>query len=276
MFNRNVIIGAVVAGVIAVGAAVAVLVSGSETPDKIDLSSIHTTEAPTTEALETTAPPETTTQAPVQTQEGEDVQSLSYRIAVYESEGNIRIEYPVISQMEDTQKQDRINQHLMDNALSLLKSWDTEGGKCAINIKCQVPTLTRKRITAVYTGSASQEQAAHPVNLFYTNTYDLVAEADLGLSDFADPYTMAGYVLSDDVQFAQIGSASLADALAARQAMDIDAYTEIFTQADFPFDAEKTWPSSFSYERQGVIYFSIPVAHAIGDYLIVKFTPDTK
>lgn len=276
MLNRNVIIGAVIAGVIAVGAAVAVLVSGSETPDKIDLSSIHTSEAPTTEVPETTAPPESTTQAPTQAQEDEDVQSLTYSIAVYEQDGKIRIEYPVISQMTDTQKQDRINQHLMDNALSLLKSWDTEDGKCSIDIKCQVPALTRKRITAVYTGSASQEQAAHPVNLFYTNTYDLVAEADLGLSDFADPYTMAGYVLSDDIQFAQIGSTSLADALAARQTMDINYYTEIFTQADFPFDAETTWPSSFSYERQGVIYFSIPVPHALGDYLIVKFTPETK
>lgn len=275
MLNRNVIIGAVVAGVIAVGAAVAVLVSGSETPDKIDLSSIHTSEVPT-EAPETTVPPETTEPATLAKPEGEEVQSLSYSIAVYESQGKIRIEYPVISQMADTEKQDQINQHLMDNALSLLKAWDTEGGKCTIDIKCQVPALTRKRITALYTGHASQEGAAHPVNLFYTNTYDLIADADLGFSDFADPYTMAGYVLSNDVQFAETGGGSLADALEARQKMDIDYYTDIFTHADFPFDAEKTWPSSFSYERQGVIYFSIPADHAIGDYLIVKFTPDTK
>ena len=37
MINRNVIIGAVIAGVLAVGTSVAVLVSSSETPDKIDL-----------------------------------------------------------------------------------------------------------------------------------------------------------------------------------------------------------------------------------------------
>ena len=67
MINRNVIIGAVIAGVLAVGTSVAVLVSSSETPDKIDLSSIHTAETPT-EAPETTAPPETTTQAPTQAQ----------------------------------------------------------------------------------------------------------------------------------------------------------------------------------------------------------------
>ena len=49
MINRNVIIGAVIAGVLAVGTSVAVLVSSSETPDKIDLSSIHTAETPTEE-----------------------------------------------------------------------------------------------------------------------------------------------------------------------------------------------------------------------------------
>lgn len=275
MLNRNVIIGAAIAGVVVVGAAVAVLVSSSETPDKIDLSSIHT-EAPTQEP-QTTAPPETTTAAPTQAvQEGENVQSLSYTIAAYESEGKIRIEYPVISQMDDTEKQEKINQHLMDNALSLLKAWDTEGGKCTVDIQCQVPALTRKRITAVYTGYVSPEGAAHPSNIFYTNTYDLIAGADLGFSDFADPYTMAGYVLSNDVQFAETGGGSLADALEARQRVSIDDYTDIFTKADFPLDAQATWPSSFSYERQGVIYFSIPVEHAIGDYLIVKFTPETK
>lgn len=276
MLNRNVIISAAVAGVIVIGAAVAVIVSRSETPDKIDLSSIHTTEAPAQEP-ETTAPPETTPAPTTQTAaEGDEVQSLSYQIAAYESDGKIRIEYPVISQMSDSAKQDQINQYLMENALSLLKAWDTEGGKCTIDIKCQVPALTRKRITALYTGYASADGAPHPVNLFYSNTYDLIAGTDLGLSDFADPYTMAGYVLSDDVQFEETGKGSLADVLEARQMMDIAYYTDIFTKADFPFDAEVTWPSSFSYEKQGIIYFSIPVPHAIGDYAIIKFTPETK
>ena len=58
--------------------------------------------------------------------------------------------------------------------------------------------------------------------------------------------------------------------------MDIEYYTDIFENADFPFDAENYWPSTFSYEKQGEIYFSIPVSHSLGDYAIVKFTPETK
>ena len=41
-------------------------------------------------------------------------------------------------------------------------------------------------------------------------------------------------------------------------------------------DAENYWASDFSYEKQGEIYFSIPVSHSLGDYAIVKFTPETK
>lgn len=273
MANRNVIIGAMLTGAVVVGAAIAVVVSSAETPDKIDLSSIHTTEAPTT--MEETTPPVTETPAETSAAPAEnEAQSLTYTIASYEADGKIRIEYPVIAQMSDTAKQDQLNQHLMDNALSLLKAWDAE--KSTIEIKCQVPALSRKRITAVYTGYASNEDAPHPVNLFYTNTLDLTTGSDLGFSDFADPYTMAGYVLSDDVQFDSTGGGSLADVLEERRLMDIDAYTKIFTDADFPFNAEETWPTTFSYEKQGVIYFSIPINHAIGDYAIVKFTPDTK
>ena len=43
--------------------------------------------------------------------------------------------------------------------------------------------------------------AAHPVNLFYSNTVDLKDNTNLGLGDFTDSYTMAGYVLSSDVTF---------------------------------------------------------------------------
>ena len=96
-----------------------------------------------------------------------------------------------------------------------------------------VPALSQKRITVLYTGYASQEGAAHPVNQFYTNTVDLSSCKDMGLSDFADPYTMAGYVLSDDVEFDGVNGDQLTALLEERSAMDIEYYTDIFENADF-------------------------------------------
>ena len=50
----------------------------------------------------------------------------------------------------------------------------------------------------------------------------------------------------------------------------------VFNSADFPLSSETQWPESFSYEKQGTIYFSLPVPHALGDYVLVAFDPTTK
>ena len=58
--------------------------------------------------------------------------------------------------------------------------------------------------------------------------------------------------------------------------MDLDILTEVFNGADFPLASDTVWPESFSYEKQGRIYFSLPIPHALGDYVIVEFDPATK
>ena len=87
---------------------------------------------------------------------------------------------------------------------------------------------------------------------------------------------MAGYVLSDDVKFSGISSDVEAQVLSYRSSMDLDSLTAVFNSADFPLSSETQWPESFSYENQGTIYFSLPVPHALGDYVLVAFNPTTK
>ncbi len=277
MTNRNIIIAAVLSGTVIAGAIVAVAYSAMETPDKIDLSSTYTTAAATsqpesTEPSEETAPSESATQP----ESGQNqAESISYAIQQY-TEDSISIQYPVLSNIGDETKEAQLNQKLKENALSIIKAYCSDSKKAAISIKCQVPSLTRKRITALYTGSVSPEGAAYPSNVFYTNTLDLNSGSDLGLSDYTDPYTMAGYVLSDDVQFQNLSGQTLSAVLEERKLTDLNGYTAMFEGADFPCDPSKEWPSSFSYEKQGEIYFSIPVSHGAGDYAVVKFTPETK
>ena len=277
MTNRTILIGTILSGVVIAGAVIAVACSSAGKSD-IDLASTHTTAA-AADPAPTSAPPASSlattvdetvpqTEATIQS----DTANISYGIATY-TDGDISIRYPVLSHMDDEKKQEEVNQLLKENALSILKAWDVESGDCTIKIDCKVPSLNRKRVTAIYTGGAEDKIAAHPMSLFYTNTVDLAAVKDMGLSDFTDPLAMAGYVLSDDVQLDGPNGDVTKEEL--RQ-MDLDYYTGIFKEADFPFDASATWPSTFSYEQQGVIYFSVPVSHAVGDYVIVKFTPETK
>ena len=56
--------------------------------------------------------------------------------------------------------------------------------------------------------------------------------------------------------------------------MDQAYYTNLFQHADFPYS--DTFPECFSYEFEGSVYVSLPVAHAIGDYILAAYTPENK
>ncbi|WP_027641617.1 hypothetical protein [Enterocloster clostridioformis] len=271
--NKKILIGAIGAAVVIGGVAIGLILS--KTPEKADLSTIHTqaaTEAPKESLPATTQAPETdeTTEA----QEGA-ASSVSASIETYTS-GKISIQYPAVDQLDSASKKDKINELLKTNALSVIKANDIDEANDTLDIKCKVISVDRKRLTATYTGTLSAKGAAHPVNLFYSNTVNLLQAQNLGLDDFTDAYTMAGYVLSDDVKFSGISSDVEAQVLSYLSSMDLDSLTAVFNSADFPLSSETQWPESFSYEKQGTIYFSLPVPHALGDYVLVAFDPTTK
>ena len=178
--------------------------------------------------------------------------------------------------MDDANMQAKVNELLKNNALSYIKAVGVDESKDALSVKCEVISVDRKRLTATYTGTYSAEGAAHPVNVFYANTVNLSQALDLGFSDFTDAYTMAGYVLSDDVEFAGLSAEEAKAVLEYRSTLTLEQLTEIFNNADFPLASADKWPESFSYEKRGTVCFSLPVPHALGDYVIVTFDPSTK
>ena len=271
--NKKILIGAIGAAVVIGGVAIGLILS--KTPEKADLSTIHTAAA--TEAPKETLPATTQAQETEETAESQEgaASSVSASIETYTS-GKVSIQYPAVDQLDDASKKDKINELLKTNALSVIKANDIDEANDTLDIKCKVISVDRKRLTATYTGTLSAKGAAHPVNLFYSNTVNLLQAQNLGLDDFTDAYTMAGYVLSDDVKFSGISSDVEAQVLSYRSSMDLDSLTAVFNSADFPLSSETQWPESFSYENQGTIYFSLPVPHALGDYVLVAFDPTTK
>lgn len=256
------------------------LLSGCKSKhEKIDLSSIHTTAAPEN-TRETMADPTIETEAPGTKETGSSSESAAETKAAVKADiskytsGKVSIEYPVVSNTGDSEKEKKINELLKTNALSLVTDNEMDEASTTVNIKCKVISIDRRRLTATYTGSYALENAAFPVNVFYTNTLDLSKCDNLGFNDYSDAYTMAGYVLSGDCTFYNV-SAELEKALMEhKNTQDIDYYTNLFNKADF--GNSDTFPESFSYENQGVVYFSIPVPHALGDYAVIKFTTESK
>lgn len=275
--NKKVILGISAAAVAAVIAGAGAALMTSAPPEKIDLSSTYTTPAPSEEE---TAPPETTTPpentVPETTSQAEeDVSKISASIETY-TLGKISIEYPQVEGLNDEALQATINDTLRYNALSASVGYKADESKDTFSIKCQVISIDRRSLTALYTGLFTPEGAAYSTNVFYSNTMDLRDGSNLGLNNFTDSYTMAGYVLSSDVTFSGLTDEQTAAALAYRETLTIEEFTDIFNQADFPLQTGVEWPPSFSYEKQGSIFFTFPVPHALGDYVTVRFDPSTK
>uniref|UniRef100_UPI002A80A432 PdaC/SigV domain-containing protein n=1 Tax=Hungatella effluvii TaxID=1096246 RepID=UPI002A80A432 len=243
------------------------------------------------ETKETTAADKETTDAAGgetkkdDSKKADSASSVTTSIHTYTT-GNISVEYPVVSNLSKAAVQEKINKLLNEHALEFIKAYGVNESKDSLTVKCRVVSADRRRLTAVYTGSYMPEGGAHPVSLFYTNTIDTALGEDMGLTNYADPYTLAGYVLSGDCQFADADAALEKELMKVKNDTDIETYTEMFRRADFPWKAPKTtskdsdeavkFPEVFSYEDQGTIYVSIPVPHALGDFALIKYTPDTK
>lgn len=196
-------------------------------------------------------------------------------------EGNVSIQYPAVSGLEDGAKEEKINALLKSNALEILKAYSVNGEKDSLSLTAKINSVDRKRVTVVYTGLFSGDGAAHPVNLFFTNTVDLSLAKDLRLTDYADPNILAEYIRSDDCQLYD-ASPELTEALIPYFVQTSqETYAKMFQKADFPMEAPSSghtpaFPESFSYEDHGTIIISIPVPHSLGDFALIKYTPETK
>lgn len=265
----------------------ALSISGCKSREKIDLSGIHTSEAETVATTKetmagandkekkTTAASKETTEAK-ETQKGQDSSSaLSARskTATYK-DGKVSIEYPILSNLRDDKIEETVNHLIKENAIRIVKDNNLKPATDTVEVKYNIISLDRSRVVLTYEGSMMAEGAAHPTAVFYTTTVDLGKGALMGLSDYADAYTMAGYIVSDDCVISKpSGSAEVMEQVKSKS---LEEYWEILKQCDFTAEGLTGFPQSFSYENQGNIYICIPTIHAVGDYAIVRFTPDTK
>lgn len=252
--------------------------------DKIDLSGSQASEGTVQTAPASTTIAETESSSNITIEPGiENAQSqgtsaggsaaalsLSVQTDTYQN-GNISIQYPVIS---DNSVKAGINEHLKENALAILKAWEIDEARDTMNITCKILSATKNRITVRYDGSVMTDDGMPPTAVFYTNTVNLSSGSDIGLSYLADPATLASYVLSDDCTFPEADAETIAAAKTFLKEENPAYYTGLFQNADFPY--QETFPECFSYEYEGSVYFSLPVPHALGDYILAAYTPENK
>lgn len=265
----------------------ALVFTGCKKKEPIDLSSLHTTEAIEKETMPPTTAEPTTVAPETKAEDGKNPggqYTIQTEMKSF-SEKNISVEYPEVTGMKDTEKQKKVNDILKNNAQAIADVYPVSGEGQSLSIKATVESSNLRRITVTYKGEY-KESPSKTTRIYYTNAVNIETAQNLGLSDYVDSYTLAGYVASGDYT---LETTSGFDEQAIRTYINTadkntDYYYKLLQNADFSATSgandtkhtEQTWPKVFSHEKQGTIYLSIPLSQELGSYAIVKYNPDNK
>ncbi len=253
--------------------------TGCKNKEKEELTGIHSTEetketmketmAETTKAVKESTSAETTSAG----SSASSALTVRSKIAT-EKNGKVSIEYPILSNLRDEKTAETVNNLIKENALRIVTDNKLDPEKDNVTVECDIISLDRSKAVMTFRGSMKTDGSAYPVSLFYTMTIDLSKGTLQGLSDYADPYTMAGYILSDDCIITETVDKGAAKEYLSGQ--NLDSLWQTLKKADFTSAEKDLFPESFSYVNNGVIYISVPVSHALGDYILVEFHPEAK
>lgn len=279
--------------------ALPVISAGCKSKDTSDLKSIMTTEAngamsPTTTAAEgangamspTTIAPtndskesslaETKSSKTTTAEKKSSSKSSVTENAQSYSKDKSKISYPKLSGI-DSKIESSVNKAIEDNAKLALDSFTSNAGSTA-ELKYNVKNQSRNRMSIVYTGTLKTGNESKKI--IFTNNINLDTGESIGLTDFADPLTIANYILSDDVELENATNTQAAGFAEYKKNLTVDTLKALLEDADFPLikknDVNEGFPKLFSYESGGDIYISIPLSHELGDYVLVKYSPSTK
>lgn len=280
--------------------ALPVISAGCKSKDTSDLKSIMTTEAngamsptttaaegangamspttiaPTSDSKESTSLAETKSGKTNGTEKKASSKSSVTENAQSYTKDKSKISYPKLGGI-DSKIESSVNKTISDNAKLALDSFTSNAGSTA-ELKYNVKNQSRNRMSIVYTGTLKTGNDSKKI--IFTNNINLDTGESIGLTDFADPLTIANYILSDDVELENATNSQAAGFAEYKKNLTVDTLKALLEDADFPLikknDVNEGFPKLFSYESGGDIFISIPLSHELGDYVLVKYSPSTK
>ena len=280
--------------------ALPVIIAGCKSKDTSDLKSIMTTEAngalspttaeansangalsPTTiapknESKESSSLTETKTNETSATEKKASSKSGVTENAQSYSKDKSKISYPKLGGI-NSKIESSVNKAIEDNAKLALDSFSSGVGS-TVDLKYNIKNQSRNRMSIVYTGTVKTGNESKKI--IFTNNINLDTGESIGLTDFADPLTIANYILSDDVVLENASNSQAAGFAEYKKTLSVDTLKALLEDADFPLikknDVNEGFPKMFSYESGGDIFISLPISHELGDYVLIKYSPSTK
>lgn len=174
------------------------------------------------------------------------------------TEGDIVIQYPQIAGLTDTERQDRINALIKDDATAIAE----EGG--TVDIAYTVTWTGPNLLSIQYSGLRNIEGSAYPNNLFYTTNVDIANGIKIGLSDvitiepsFVEKIKEGEFVTEDP------GLREAEDMI--RETVTGYNLAGALTNADNGYGQENP-DYCFTYFTENALGISVGVPHAVGDH----------
>jgi hypothetical protein len=187
----------------------------------------------------------------------------------------ISINYPQISNMNDIEKQDRLNQLIQTEALSLLNDYEAnELDKLTVKMDYVVGRHNAELFSIRWTGSRYLKGTPYPTGLFQSLNLDMQTGSKLRLQDVV----LVNAELVEAIKKGRIQAAK--DITSEQLRLENGKMLKSFAQADSTVSTENP-ARAFSYFTADGMGVSLAVIHALGDHvefelLMEKLTPFIK
>lgn len=202
----------------------------------------------------------------------EEVKKVDAKVETYITEdGKVTIEYPVVRNMQNTQMQDKVNEVLKNNAVSVIKNFPINA-KDTANIKCSINYLDSNRISILYNGNINNK-----TKIFYANTVDLNTAHNVEFKELLAPQAVANLIANGKEEFMNLDEKTAKELKTyLKNNFSKKKLASIFENADFKDKGINGWPECFSYENGDTVFFALKVPAKYGDYVIIKYNLETK
>ncbi|GAA0077045.1 DUF4163 domain-containing protein [Clostridium sp. CTA-5] len=250
--------------------------------NKTDLSgnqTINESESKKTSSIENETKANTSKKVVETTKEKETSKNSTKKSNEYEitsenyTKNNVKINYPQIKNLNDSEKLKLINKDLQEAALKILDDYSEDDPNLialTLSINYEVKLKNEKYISIVYRGESNVKGAAHPTSIFYTTNIDVEKGSSIRLSD----YENIDNILKKLKDSKNIKVIAESDELAEAQRnfllnIQDDKLINMLKNADFykaNGEIQSPKKGTYSYLDKDGIVISVQVNHAIGDY----------
>ncbi len=189
----------------------------------------------------------------------------------YETE-NLTIHYPQFRQLNNKEKEERINQWIKEEALSYIQQ--DHDPELTMEMDYEIMMQTPESLSIVYTGDSIIEGGMYPTHHLFSTNVDISSGKKIKpleqytFNDALVEALRSGTYLDREnpSQPNQEKAAAVFDYLNSIQNQEL---LDALKQADNPNIEENMW-TIFTYQTPGSLVVSIQVPHALGDHAEIR------